>query len=56
MEITKEKLEERLKGLEAQKNNLIASVNACEGGVLTVKGLLDELARDESKKVKKDKK
>ena len=47
MEITKELLEERIKNLETQKQQAIATVNACEGGIITLRGLLSDLDREE---------
>ena len=47
MELTKEMLEERLKELMAQKERSIANVNACEGGIITIRGLLCVLDREE---------
>ena len=56
MEITKELLEERIKNLETQKEQTIAQVNAIEGGILTVRGLLSDLKRENTKKKKSQKK
>jgi len=48
MELTKELLEKRIKNLEAQKAQMVANVNACEGGIVTIRGLLNELNCEES--------
>ena len=50
MELTKELLEERIKNLEAQKIQFIASVNACEGAIQMVRGLLSDLDREKCDK------
>ena len=50
MELTKELLEERIKSLEAQKVQLIANVNACEGGIMVARGLLSDLDREDESK------
>lgn len=47
MELTKELLEKRLKVLIAQKEQVIARANAIEGGIITVRGLLSDLDREE---------
>ena len=47
MILTKELLEERLKVLEVQKQQMIANVNACEGGIVTLRDLLSDLDREE---------
>lgn len=48
MEISRELLEKRMKALEAQKQQFIANVNACEGGIVTIRGLLSDLDREET--------
>ena len=48
MELTKELLEKRIKTLEAQKAQFVANVNACEGGLITVRALLSDLDREET--------
>ena len=48
MELTKELLEQRIKTLEAQKAQFVANVNACEGGLITVRALLSDLDREET--------
>ena len=50
MELTKEMLEQRIKTLEAQKAQFVANVNACEGGLITVRALLSDLDREEPPK------
>ena len=47
MELTKELLEGKLKVLMAQKEQMIAQVNAVGGGIITVRGLLSDLDREE---------
>ena len=47
MELTKELLEKRIEVLEAQKAQTMATANACEGGILILRGLLSELDREE---------
>ena len=47
MELTKEILEKRLQALKAQKEQFAAQANACEGGILTVRGLITELETEE---------
>ena len=47
MEVTKELLEKKLKDLIAQKEQVIAQANAVEGGIITVRGLLGDLDRNE---------
>ncbi|KKK75207.1 hypothetical protein LCGC14_2876060 [marine sediment metagenome] len=47
MEITKELLEKRLEVLTVQKAQFVANVNACEGGIITVRGLLSDLDRED---------
>jgi len=49
MILTKELLESRIKALEAQKAQMIANVNACEGGIMVIRGLLGDLDREETK-------
>ena len=50
MELTKELLEGKLKVLMAQKEQMIAQVNAVGGGIITVRGLLNDLDREEEAK------
>lgn len=50
MELTKELLEERIRTLEAQKAQMVANVNAVEGGLMIVRGLLGDLDREEEDK------
>ena len=47
MEITRESLEQRLKALEAQREQFVANVNACNGGIQIVRGLLGDLDRED---------
>lgn len=47
MELTRELLEERLGALAAQKAQSIANVNACEGGIITIRDLLSDLDRED---------
>ena len=49
MELTKELLEKRVKTLEAQKAQFVANVNACEGGLITVRALLSDLDEESPK-------
>ena len=48
MEITKELLEKLIQLLEAQKMQAIGRVNAIEGGIITIRGLLSDLDREEA--------
>lgn len=48
MELTKKALEERMKVLETQRAQMIANVNACEGGIITIRGLMSDLDREEN--------
>ncbi len=48
MEITKELLEKRIQELTTQKEQLIANVNACEGGILILRGLISDLKCNEN--------
>lgn len=50
MELTKKLLEGKLKVLMAQKEQMIAQVNAVGGGIITVRGLLNDLDREEEDK------
>lgn len=56
MEVTKKVLEDRLAVLTAQREQVVAQVNAIEGGIITVRGLLKELDRKEPKKKPRKKK
>lgn len=47
MKLTKKLLGERLKALETQKLQAIGQVNAIEGGLITIRGLLSDLDREE---------
>lgn len=47
MELTKELLEKRIKNLMAQKERLIANINATEGAIQMARGLLSDLDREE---------
>ncbi len=48
MILTHELLGERIKTLEAQKAQMIANVNAVEGGLMVARGLLSDLDREEN--------
>ncbi len=48
MILTKELLGERIKTLEAQKAQMIANINAVEGGLMVARGLLSDLDREEN--------
>ena len=49
MELTKESFEKKLKVLVAQKAQAIGQVNAIEGGIITLRDLLNDLDREEPK-------
>jgi chromosome segregation ATPase len=48
----KEKLESKLKSLEAEREKLVANLNAYAGAIETVKGLLADLEADAKEEVK----
>ncbi len=48
MILTHELLEKRIQTLEAQKVQMIANVNAVEGGLMVARGLLSDLDREEA--------